>query len=205
MQHLSIDIETCGLDPTIHPMIEFGAVWDDGVSDVAELKRFRALVVRRDGNYHINSYCIGLHQDLFREIETVDWNRMATGAYETSDGMTKGRAVPTLTSIVCVVEELGSWLRGWLDALGVEGKINVSGKNYGSFDSRWVGSHLAEAGILVRRRLLDPAMFYAQPGDDRLPNLTECCSRAGIELDKVAFHTAIYDAELVVKLIRGGL
>ena len=191
MKILSIDIETCGLDPSLHPMIEFGAVWDDGI----DRRSFRALVVRRDGNYNMTPYCVALHQGLFAEIEHVDWEGMESGGYEESGSDPSYR-------IVCLVEELGTWFRGWLDNVGAAGRLNVAGKNFSSFDAAWVGELLLEAGIKLRRRVLDPAMLYIEDEDEKLPDLKTCCQRAGIEYDDAAAHGAVYDAMVVSKLLR---
>ncbi len=199
MKYLCIDIETGGLDSDVHPMIEFGAVWDDGESAVTELATFRALIVRRDGNYTLNSYCVIMHQDLFREILDVDWDEMKEGGYEQPHPQ---RATSYCQQIVCTVEQLGVWFRGWLDRLGVGEKVNVAGKNFESFDAKWTRNLLLESGIKIRRRLIDPAMLFVRPEDEELPNLKTCCERADVVLDPVKHHGAVYDALTVVRLLR---
>jgi hypothetical protein len=49
-------------------------------------------------------------------------------------------------------------------------------------------------------RVLDPAILYYQPGDMTLPDSKRCMERAGLA-GEVA-HTALQDAEMVVRLIR---
>ena len=197
MNYLAVDIETCGLDSKVNPIIEFGGIWDDG-GPTGGLSRFRALIVRRDRNYMINSYCVGMHQQLFKEIDAVDWDRLDDAAgYEVSSGVGG-------LSIVCELKDLGTWVRGWLDSIEALGKLNVAGKNFESFDSKWIRDPLLEAGVKLRRRVLDPAMLYVRKADEELPNLAECCKRAGIEYDPSEAHYALYDAMLVVKLLRAG-
>ena len=82
-------------------------------------------------------------------------------------------------------------------------KIVVAGKNYASFDASFLrkltnwGKH-----VNVHHRILDPAAMYWQPEIDgvQLPDTKTCMERAGIVGDVA--HTAVEDAQVVVRLIR---
>lgn len=175
MDYLSIDIETTGLDYTRHQMIEFGAVWDRAGCDRV---MFRRIVLHED--YVMSPYCVTLHTGLFEEINALQPD----------------------SKVACSLEELPTLFREWLLSHGWGGeKLNITGKNYLSFDVDWVDSMLLAANVGVRRRVLDPAILYVKDGDDRLPNLDTCLSRAGIEVNGER-HTAVYDALCVCLLLR---
>lgn len=187
MDFLSIDIETTGLDPALHQMIEFGAVWSRvGIGDVT----FRALIVY--DNYVTDAYCAVLHQALFAEIVGV------AKLMQEVDVVTIV-ADPTCREMGCRIENLDLLLIEWLEANGWAGeKLNVAGKNYPAFDDKWVGDVVS---VPFRRRVLDPAMLWVQEGDSKLPNMDICMERAGIVIGD-GRHTAVYDAECVVSLLR---
>jgi DNA polymerase III epsilon subunit-like protein len=81
------------------------------------------------------------------------------------------------------------------------GKITVTGKNVGSFDSRFLERLKGWNSGLFHHRILDPGSLYFQPlVDDALPSLDECAKRAG--LGKPVTHNALEDAQLVVEIVR---
>lgn len=82
-------------------------------------------------------------------------------------------------------------------------KIVVAGKNYTSFDARFLRKITSwDKYVRVHHRILDPAALYWQPEIDgvELPDTKTCMERAGIT-GEVA-HTAVEDARTVALLIR---
>ncbi len=57
---ISIDIETTGLDPDVHQILEFAAVLENGDT-------FQAVI--KHENYVLSPYCLRLHKDLLPECE----------------------------------------------------------------------------------------------------------------------------------------
>lgn len=49
-------------------------------------------------------------------------------------------------------------------------------------------------------RVIDPAIWYMEIADERVPGLSTCLKRAGLEVGNL--HDASYDAMAVVQLIR---
>ncbi len=81
-------------------------------------------------------------------------------------------------------------------------KINVAGKNFGNFDSKFL-EKLPHHNLLVKfnHRMLDPTMLYFDPNEDEeLPSTDKCMERAGIKGE--VQHTALEDAIDIVKLLR---
>lgn len=84
-----------------------------------------------------------------------------------------------------------------------EVKIVVGGKNFATFDAEFF-KRIESHGVRFHRRMLDPAQFFADPLDQLLPDLKLCCERAGIPFNPGNHHSAMYDAQLVVDLLRKG-
>jgi len=80
-------------------------------------------------------------------------------------------------------------------------RINPAGKNFASFDSRFLNKlpHMDE--IFFSHRVIDPAILFWNPMTDKsLPDTKTCYERAGLK-DDVA-HTAVDDARGIVRLLR---
>jgi len=186
MKYVSIDIETTGLDPLSHDIVEFGAVLDD-LSDPKPLKdrpRFHAYISEKE--YVGQPYALSMHPDIFRRIATREkgYNYISP-------------------------QKLGVKFKGFLLEHGYEVKynkitINAAGKNLAGFDNLFLKNKTDWAShINVRARILDPAILYYEDGDEKLPDSKLCMERAGLK--GVVAHTAIEDAIMVIKLLRAKL
>lgn len=200
MKFVSIDIETTGLNPKEHQIIEFAAVIadTDGATPVDEFPSFRRLVFHGDG-YKVQPYAATMHVELWKELaqkSIVDENCCYSGSLE---------------------QELANWLRdhGFEevkdplkdplrdDANKLE-SIVAAGKNFGAFDLQFLLNN-NHWGRLVKfsHRTLDPAMLFLRHDDEKPPSLKQCMERAGIPGEVP--HTALEDARIVVELIRRGM
>lgn len=213
MQYVSIDIETTGLDPHKNQIVEVGAVLDHigNTTPVEELPVFRAVLMHEW--LITDAYCAGLHRDLWPEIETcrgLITDPLHWRAYDSGVKDYKGKK-----SVYIQPKHLQRALYWWLHAVmqlphravaetPPPIKINVAGKNAGSFDIPFLEASPGWEGIVeFRRRVIDPAVLYVKPEDEKLPDLQECLKRAGI--DRLVSHTAVDDARNVVRLIRKAL
>ncbi len=185
MKYLSIDVETTGLDIDNDQLIEIGMVVDDLSQPLETLPRFHCYIAREQ--YAGHPFALSMHAAILRRIA----NREPGFSY-----LSEEQAVTAI--------------RDFLQSkFGADYRINVAGKNYGSFDSHFLsrlprvrkeGGKLLIGPWTLAARTLDPGSFMWQPGDTELPNLKTCYQRAGIS-GEVA-HTAIEDAMSVVKLVR---
>jgi len=109
VKYLSIDIETTGLDPEKHQILEFAAVFDDLEDPLppSALRYFHRLI--RWDDYVIAPYCLNLHSELLVLIQDSP--------------------LDTIT-----IDQLGSEFAAWLKMMGVEGGYNVAGANFAGFD-----------------------------------------------------------------------
>lgn len=193
MKYVSIDIETTGLDPNKHDIVEFAAVLDatEYSIPVEQLPFFRAVIVT--DNYNVSPYCGHLHFDLWKEICVVDKTRMADeGHYLGSYMHVETHYTKPEYLIMLFVE--------WLEKHGIEGRINPVGKNFGAFDLHFLNRLEGAKDLPLKHRTLDPGCMYATATDEQIPSLEECLKRAGRTPD--ALHTALGDARDVVRLIR---
>lgn len=186
MRYISIDVETTGLDPIKNQLLEVGAVLEDTMVDcpIDELSTFRALIPH--DSYFINSYCMRLHVELFKELDDAAEKLGSSNLWCVNDSL-----------YYCKPEMLEDCFQAWLAS---DDKITAAGKNFYGFDHKFITPWLPN--IKFRHRALDPVMYYIRKEDEEPPNLATCCQRAGIELKN--HHTAVGDAKTVIELIRKG-
>lgn len=186
MKYIAIDIETTGLNPKIHDIIEFAAVMDDlrNPLPLYELPRFHAYF--KKDNYVGDAFALSMHPQIFLRI-----------------------AKPKESDVVMYVSELGAPFQNWLSKNNYpfnEKKkkyvVNVAGKNAAGFDIPFLNEKVKEwHDVQFSHRVIDPGILYFDPQvDDGVPDSKTCMERAGMEGD--VQHTALEDALMVVRLMR---
>jgi DNA polymerase III epsilon subunit-like protein len=190
MKYASIDIETTGLDPDVHDIVEFGCVLDDLENPevpVDELPSFHCYNVL--DNYVGSPFALSMHPDIFRRIATrdEDQNQGLRFCYN-------GR----------IGEEFHNFLSAYKIRRDIHAKFHLTcaGKNFSSFDLQFINkkTDISRHKIKLQHRALDPSPLYLLPNDESLPGTETCLERAGIEKDVA--HTAIEDAKDIIKLVR---
>lgn len=207
MKYVSIDLETCGLDSLVHPILEFGAVATEIGGDPTRYT-FRALVIPPNLDaIPVSPFTAMMHTKLWDEIEM--WKKdgkMYTCGLE--ENVIHPRVVCQMKS-----EQRGCSLpflfTQWLYRVGYVGydcksgqrpKITVAGKNAATFDLPFLRAQCdINDYVDIRHRVLDVASHFWRPCDECLPSLDVCLERAGIP--KRTCHGALDDALLVCDLI----
>ena len=190
MKYVSIDIETTGLDPEVHDVVEVGAVIDDFTNPkpLDELPTFHCYVRMR--NYVLDPYCAFLHQAIFHRISKFPDEEVS----DKWNFYTKKE----------VVHKFADFLNdnGFNSGRDSRYTISAAGKNFGAFDLQFLNKQLEfDKVIRFRHRFLDPGILYFDPKVDTvIPSQQECLDRAN--LDEQVEHTAVEDAMQVVKLLR---
>lgn len=183
-RYVSCDLETLGLNPDTCDMIEVGAVIDD-LSNPLPLERLPVFhcYVKRE-SYRGEPFAMSMHSKILRRIATME------------EGYTY-----LYPGQVCQA------LAGWLVRCGVaENKypvrFNVAGKNFGTFDLRFLRRlPKFEEFLRPRHRIFDPASRLFDPAvDSELPGMELCMERLGIEPNVT--HEAVADALDIVRIIR---
>jgi oligoribonuclease (3'-5' exoribonuclease) len=183
MKYCVIDLESTGVNPEIHQIIEFAAVIDDlkDQKPLDLLPKFQTYILH--DNYVGESHALAMHTNIFKKL--ANWQKIDVR--------------------VCRPENLFKVFHTFLILHGYEVdqsnmiKVNAAGKNFAAFDKRFLDK-LPNDHVIFRHRTLDPAILYLDPFDDVIPDTKECYLRAGMS-DEVA-HTALDDALGVVKLLR---
>lgn len=193
-----IDLETTGLDPQKHGIIEFAAIRINLYDPTESVKSFVRWL--NPEGYVWSNYCLRMH---------IAWILRIT------DVLLKGnKPMDDWPPIVNNIGELQIQFKQWLVedcALQLNSKpqfINFdklvpAGKNFDSFDRQF----LKHAGFMdcFAHRSLDPASHFVRLGDKKPPDLKTCKARAMEEncifpTSDVA-HEALADAMDVAKLL----
>lgn len=186
---VSIDLETTGLDPENCQIIELGAVIDDWLEPLSDQPTFHCYVKRRD--FKGEPYALSMHSEIFKRIATEEdvYNYLYPGE---------------------VGPEFLTWIERndgaqWNSEEGRYDRFNAAGKNFASFDDRFLRKLPNFLTCFrYRHRIIDPAMMYWNPlKDEKLPDSKTCMERAG--LDGEVAHTALEDAQMVARLIQIGV
>lgn len=188
MRFVAVDLETSGLDPHCHGVIEFGAVYADLTNTITP-RQFHAWVI--PNNFTWDIYCLMLHKKLIDDV-----NAQASGKGQNTDP-------PVYVDLNAVGRTFKKWLH---DDCGVPFKksgelerVTAAGKNFGSFDLQFL-LQSTEFASTFRHRSLDPTILYMKPEDEFPPDLKECKIRAGFTGDVA--HRGLADAWDIVDLLQ---
>lgn len=195
MKYISIDIETTGLNHDICNILEFAAVADDLKSQlpIESLPVFQTYILQ--DHYIGEPYALGMHAEIFKKLG--NWKNTGVNVCSPADLLPSFHTfLTTLAGYPNPKDPYGRSERGII-------KINVAGKNFGNFDSKFL-EKLPHHNLLVKfnHRILDPAMLYFDPNldTDTLPSTEVCMKRA--DIGGTVQHTALEDAMNVVRLLR---
>lgn len=190
MKYLSIDLETTGLDESWCQVLEIAAVLadtNDKTTPVESLPTWTCRLWHK--RIQGEPYALWLNAELIKDMDRARKDVEFATAHRY---MHPEKVFWTLDE--WVKNELGSEYK----------KIAPAGKNYGTFDSRFLWALPAWCREqLLHRRALDPAAAFILPGDERPPDLKTCIERAGLtDWDESKHHKAVEDARVVVRLLR---
>lgn len=151
MIYVSIDVETTGLDPNKHQLIELGAVIDDLVTPLEDLPKFSRVV--RWKVYEGEEEALKMNADIISNPTAYPW---------------------------CWPRELMPLFCTWLRDNSIDTEeVQAAGKNFATFDLRFL--ERLENAPKFHRRVIDPGSMYMRAIDKRVPSLSECMQRAGIK------------------------
>lgn len=179
MKYISIDIETTGLDEKVCQILEFAAVFDDLDLRVPPCDYFHCYVKPKYGEYYTGDL-VGLHMNAHTLAAIVKNEHQ------------------NVVDHMDVIPQFVEWLRG----LGLD-KINIAGKNFVTFDLRFLKDMYGWETVKWHKRIIDPAILFFENEDEVLPDMAQCLVRAGIQTN--VKHNALEDAMTVIDLVRKGL
>lgn len=199
MIYCSIDIETTGLDPNENQMIEFGAIIEDSNNPKSyeDSKKYRRIILAEDSKYLFSSYAAKINATLIQLISDIENGKPVNFINNAN-----------LTETAFYGSNLVSDFKLWLMANGFnensKGTIQIvaAGKNFASFDSRFIKLLNPESyGLKINYKAIDPATSFIDWESDLEPPSTDLClKRAGIIAETK--HEALADAWNVIQLLR---
>lgn len=187
MQLLVIDVETTGLDPERHQVLELAAIYFD-TADITNLPAAARGTLQAHGP---ELELVVYHDELVGQARALAMNapllaRLQNGAYPQY-------------AYARLCEFARQYHRR--DA----GPLIAAGKNVAGFDLPFIRRMDTDAphSLPLHHRTIDPGSLYTRPDDNEPPSLAECCRRAGISADVT--HRAIDDARLTLNVIARAL
>lgn len=201
MKYVSIDLETTGLSHEDHQIIELGAIIEDSndPKPYEDSKKYRRIVLARDGKYVFSPYAAMINADLIKTIAMIE--KTGKADFPSSD--------KNLTNTALYADELIPDFKLWLSVNGFKenerGVLEVvaAGKNFASFDRQFIHAtpDFQTYGIRFHHRTLDPATAYVNWFKDEVPPSTDQAKiRAGLQ--KGTNHEALADAWDVIQMLR---
>jgi hypothetical protein len=201
MRYVSIDIETTGLDPDTHQILEVSAIIDDlehPEVPIEELPTINLLTPDPRQEYIVGPYTALMHKELWHFLDAIDIEALLK---QTNDfpkfPFTTYQADRDYE--VCFPAYIGIVLREWLDAYGYPETIIAAGKNFAEFDKVFLQADIGD-DLKFAHRYLDPGTLYVLPTDEKPPSLQDCLDRAGIK--QTVQHRAMDDARAVCCVLR---
>lgn len=191
MRYVAIDLETTGLDPRDHQVLQAALVVEDTAAPdvpVEALPTFECLVSH---DYYVGeATALALNREVLAALDPRGW-RFDGGVTTTH---LRGRRVEVLDG--------GAWEARavrWLAERGFSGtqRATAAGQNAASFDLRFLRGPLA---LAFDFRVLDLASLFYDPARPRLPSLAEVKQRVGIATP--VLHDALEDARDVLRVLR---
>lgn len=187
MKYVSIDIETTGLNPVNHNILEFGAVIDDteNLLSLKDLPKFHCYILPPREGYKGDPFALWLNNNILEKIAKKD-KYPQYNFLEPSD--------------------VGKQFKKFLLENKIE-KVKASGKNFATFDKPFI-DNLPDFKDLVKfhHRIFDPGSLYFAKSDTEIPDMKKILERMGVRQEfKEVKHTSIEDSEAVIQMIRYAL
>lgn len=181
MKYVSLDIETSGLDPTKHSILQISMIVEDtelSSIPVEELPHFTAII--RHTSITGTPYALSLNSWLLDQMNTArDSTKLQYPVLDNSTWVTEAALF------------LSKHFPG-------NQRIVVAGKNVAGFDLKFLPETISSRFM---HRTIDPTMYYIDyTTDANPPDLQTCLLRAGYN-HKVS-HDAYGDAKDIIMLLR---
>lgn len=199
MKYVSVDIESTGLDPETCQILQVGAVIEDtlNVRSLDDLPKFSCIV--EHGLYTGQPFALNMNNWIIQILASLETANKEERMAIRKKNHIMGEGLVAKSFHI------------WLKENGIEPNkdsptgqlaINVAGKNFASFDKKFLEKLPSWSNyIQFAQRLADPAILFADwKHDTRLPNLNECMKRGMVPGEVV--HDAVKDALDVIRVIR---
>jgi len=194
MKYVALDIESTGLDTEKDQVLQIGIVIDD-LADPKPLNELPTLnlYVQQD-RYEGSAFALQMNNNIMKVLAGV--KELPEGAIMTSQKQIEGGVF--LDEDGRVVATNNPVLDFFYRNLGtLQDKITVAGKNAAGFDIPMLPKSITNC---FDHRVIDVGSIYLEKDDEKVPGLTKCLQRAGVNF--AISHDALGDAFSVVECIR---
>lgn len=203
MKYVAIDIETGGLNPDFHSVLEIGAAYDDlELPEPPMVPKLQILVQNDD--LKINQACLSMHKHLLRELRE---SLLPNSVICRDDVLSIIESRPMVDDpIECVLrpEDTHAQFMAWLSGVSRQewgpNSIFAAGKNVQGFDIPFLERINIGFTSCFHYRAIDVGSLFIEPDDKEIPSLCGCLKKAGLR--PTSLHSALGDAIDVVKLVR---
>jgi DNA polymerase III epsilon subunit-like protein len=195
MKFALIDLETTGIDENHNQILELGAVIEDTNKKlpIEKLPKLRCII--KHDMYMGGAFAINMNKRIFEILSKAEGirDKEQRAAFEFENG---------IMTIDEAIENFARFIKMYYFENGVEGPINIAGKNFPSFDKLFLEKVPTwKKNVKFERRFIDPAILFVDwKSDKRLPSLDDCLKRAGI--DREVQHDAVQDCIDVLLCLR---
>lgn len=185
MKYFSLDIETTGLDPQRHSILEIGVVYDDLTDpnhDIYDRRNWCSILFEPNG--------------LVYDVDAMKMNLELINNITSLERIFRHNQKSGCNTLI-------RWLCEMQIKFGIKEFI-FAGKNCATFDLRFIET-ISDGfrETISYKYVLDPSILYMKKDDVKVPNMAICSERAGVVNNKP--HSAVYDAINVCELIRKGV
>ena len=183
MKYVSLDVETTGMNRRDDQLLMLSMIATDSEDFVSDIDGLPSLTVA------IAYERISFTGESFPIVNTLGFMKVYMD-------MLKNGNTYTLDNVHYPIENFLE-----LNGFDLSKGITVAGKNVARFDMPFL-EKISPLAVQFKDRMCDPAILYALPGDSAIPDMKTCCERAGVVYDAEKAHHPLYDAQLVVMLLR---
>ena len=196
--YIAIDLETTALPTDKAEILEFGFVYDDGVSELGSLVKKNFIIKAKSWAY-AEPFAMNLNARLVQIIKEGKDPQLAT----LDEAFRIFAAVLVDASEACMAFDTS---KGWKPSP----RVYLAGKNAGGFDLPILKNSLTRAGYVdhvvtldrcLHYKILDPGSMYAADFG-YIPSLGEINKLVDPTRSDEAAHEALEDALDVVRAIR---
>lgn len=179
MHYVSMDLETTGLDPERHQILQMAMILEDTTRPEVPVE-------------DLPTFCRYIcHEEIVGSPEAIYMNAWLFAEME---GPHPARY--TIVPPHIAFEQANDWLGEWRRHLA-SGRLTAAGKNVAGFDMRFLPSDLRSC---FRHRVIDVGSVFVDWSQPCLPSLNELVIKTKIRTEQT--HDALEDARDVIRLLR---
>jgi oligoribonuclease len=179
LKYFSLDLETTGLDPKKHQVIQLAVVYDNG-GPIETLPRFVTDVWQPI--YCGEPTALAMNKAIFERLAEV----------KSPNDLPVLRSYPWAYTHESITKQIVAAINTWTGEF--EELPVFAGKNFSSFDRQFL------PGLRGHHRAIDVGSMFMLPTDSVVPSTEACLVRAG--LNATISHDALQDALNVIRLVR---